>query len=121
MKKIYINDIITNIVIILVCISVPICFSLLSKGDEKNAVVSVDGEIIKEMPLSENGTLEVEGVIIEVDNGKARAVKSDCPDGLCVKTKEAQNVGDSIICVPNKVSVRIVGIDENEGADVVAG
>ena len=121
MKRIYINDIILNIIIILLCISVPICFSVLSKGDEKNAVVSVDGEIIKEMPLTENGTLDVEGVVIEVDNGTVRVVKSDCPDSLCVKMKKAQNVGDSIICVPNKVSVRIVGTCDDEGADVVAG
>ena len=121
MKRIYINDIITNIVIILVCISVPICFSLLSKGDEKKAEVSVDGEIIKEMPLTENGTLDVEGLVIKIENGKVRVVESDCPDRLCMKMKDVDNVGDSIICIPNKVSVRIVGIDENEGADVVAG
>jgi FlaA1/EpsC-like NDP-sugar epimerase len=35
--------------------------------------------------------------------------------------KMAENIGDSIICVPNKVSVRITGQENEKGADVVAG
>lgn len=120
MKKIYLNDIILNILIIIVCISVPICFSLFSADKEKSVVVSVDGKVVKEISLSENAVFEVNGVTVEIKDGKAKVTHSDCPDRLCMDMKKAENVGDSIICVPNKVSVKIIGTGEKE-ADVVAG
>lgn len=121
MKKLYINDTILNILIILLCISVPICLSVFAHDGKKTAIVSVDGEKVKEMPLSQNSSFYVEGMEIVVQNGKVNVTRSDCPDGLCMNMKHAEKVGDSIICVPNKVSVRIVGGDNEKGADVVAG
>ncbi len=120
MKRIYINDLILNIIIILLCIALPIVVSVMSKDDVKTALVSVDGQEVKQLPLSENACFGINGMTVEVRDGAANVTHSDCPDGLCVKMKEAKNVGDSIICVPNKVSVRIVGTGRGE-ADVVAG
>ena len=120
MKKIYLNDIILNILIILCCISVPICLSLFAGNDEKSVVVSVDGKVVKQLDLSEDEVFEINGVKVEIKDGTAKVTDSDCPDKLCMDMKKAKNVGDSIICVPNKVSVKIVGTGEKE-ADVVAG
>lgn len=120
-KKLYKNDIILNIIIIFLCISAPICLSLLAMNQEKTVVInSVDGGSF-EMSLDNDGLVEISGVVVAVEDGKAKVVKSDCPDGLCMKMKSAENVGDSIICVPNKVSVRIVGSGVKKGADVIAG
>lgn len=121
MKKLYLNDIILNILIILLCISVPICLSVFSKDDEKTAVVSYDGNEERRINLSEDFTYQTHGVEVTVENGRAYVSNSSCPDGLCMKMKPAENVGDSIICVPNKVSVRIAGNGVEKGADVVAG
>lgn len=120
MKKLYINDIILNILIILVCILVPICLSVFAKDDEKTAVISYDGNEERRINLSEDFTYQTHGVEVTVEEGRAFVSNTDCPDRLCMNMKDAQNVGDSIICVPNKVSVRIVG-GEKKGADVVAG
>ena len=121
MKKLYLNDIILNIIIILLCVSIPICLSVFSKDDEKTAVVSYDGNAERVINLSEDFTYQTHGVEVTVENGRAYVSNTNCPDRLCMKMKEAQNVGDSIICVPNKVSVRIVGMGAKKGADVVAG
>lgn len=120
-KKLYRNDIILNIIIIFLCISAPICLSLLAMNQEKTVVInSVDGGSF-EMSLDNDGLVEISGVTVVIKDGKARVTQSDCPDSLCVKMKYAENVGDSIICVPNKVSVRIVGSGVKKGADVIAG
>ncbi|MBO4951012.1 MAG: NusG domain II-containing protein [Clostridia bacterium] len=121
MKKLYLNDIILNILIIIFCISVPICLSVFAKDDEKTAVISHDGNEERRINLSEDFTYFTHGVEVTVEDGKAYVSNSSCPDRLCMKMKDAQNVGDSIICVPNKVSVRIVGKGAEKGADVVAG
>ena len=119
-RKLYLNDLILNILIILLCISVPICLSLFADDEEKSAVISADGKVVKELSLSEEAVFEINGVTVEIKDGTARVTHSDCPDGLCMDMKKAENVGDSIICVPNKVSVKISGTGEKE-ADVVAG
>jgi len=121
MKKLYLNDTILNIIIILLCISVPICLSVFAKDEEKTAVISYDGNTERVINLSEDFTYFTHGVEVTVENGKAYVSNTSCPDRLCMKMKDAENVGDSIICVPNRVSVRIVGHGENKGADVVAG
>ena len=121
MKKLYLNDLVLNILIILLCISVPICLSVLSEKGEKTAVISCDGNEERRVNLSEDFVYHTHGVEVTIEDGKAHVSKSSCPDGLCMKMKKAENVGDSIICVPNKVSVRIVSGEEMKGADVVAG
>lgn len=121
MKKTHRNDLILNIIIILLCISVPICLSVLSKDEVKTAVISYDGHEERRINLTEDFTYQTHGVEVTVENGVACVSATNCPDGLCMKMKHAENVGDSIICVPNKVSVRIVGNGEKKGADVVAG
>ena len=120
MKKIYRNDIILNIVIILVCIAVPIVLALVSQDEIKTAVISYDGNEERRISLSDDFTYNTHGVEITVTDGASYVSHTNCPDRLCMKMKRAQNVGDSIICVPNKVSVKIVGGKE-KGADVVAG
>ena len=121
MKKLYLNDLILNILIILLCISVPICLSVFSKEREKAVLVPYDGNAERVINLSEDFTYQTHGVEVTVENGKAFVSNTNCPDRLCMKMRDAENVGDSIICVPNKVSVRIVGNGEKKGADVIAG
>ena len=119
-KKIYINDIVLNFTILIVCIAVPVGTFFSTKNEERNVVISFDGENVAEMPLDEDAEFSINGVIVTVLDGRAFVKNSDCPDGLCLNMKHAKNVGDSIICIPNKVSVRISG-GENKGADVIAG
>ena len=121
MKKIYRNDLILNLIIILLCICTPIILSLTSKDSPKAVVISHDGDVERVVSLSENCSFHTHGVEITIENGKAYVSKTSCPDHLCMKMKKAENVGDSIICVPNKVSVRITGQENGKVADVVAG
>ena len=119
-KRLYRNDIILNLIIVVLCIAVPVCFAVFSDDESKLAVISVDGQEVESMPLEKDGTFSVNGLTVIVSENCAFITESDCPDKVCVDSKKASNVGDSIICVPNKVSVRIVGKEE-KGADVVAG
>ena len=121
MKKIYRNDLILNGVVVLICLAVPFILFFTGRGNEKTAVVSFDGKECYEVSLSENTKLSVNGVEITVSDGCAYVSHSSCPDRLCMKMKKAENNGDSIICVPNKVSVKIIGRPQDGGADIVAG
>ena len=121
MKKLYRNDLILNILIVLLCIALPAFLYFHGRNDEKYAVISCGGDVEKILPLNEDSTFSTHGVNITVQDGHCFVSSSSCPDGLCTKMKKAKNSGDSIICVPNRVSVKISGNAGEDGIDVIAG
>ena len=49
-------------------------------------------------------------VVVEQDEGgEVWLSEADCPNLLCVKTGKIRYAGQSIVCLPHKVAVRIVG------------
>ena len=95
----------------------------LMSGRGAQVRVSVDGEIVKTMPLSEDAECEIAGVggfnRLVIEGGEAYLSEADCPDHLCVKMGEICKSGQSIICLPHKVVVTVVGGDEEMPVDVV--
>lgn len=89
-----------------------------------NIRISVDGKIEKELPLDENTTYRVEGVqgynIVEIKDGYAHMQDGDCPDKLCVEHKRIHLTGETIVCLPHKLVVEIIGGEDRE-FDVVVG
>ncbi|MBR1714158.1 MAG: NusG domain II-containing protein [Treponema sp.] len=61
-----------------------------------------------EFALLEDGLHEVDGklgkTVFEVRHGKVRVLDSPCPNKTCV----AQGFSDAVVCLPNKVSIRVV-------------
>lgn len=85
------------------------------------AVLALDGKTVETVPLmqlSEARTYTINGTEITVSRDGARFASSPCPDKLCVKTGMVTRAGDSAVCLPQRVSVRLTG--EN-GADRVTG
>lgn len=77
--------------------------------------VRVDGEEFGCWPLSEDMTVEIDGTNqLVIEDGQADMVWADCPDKLCVRQRAISREGESIICLPNKVVVSVVGGEERE-------
>lgn len=82
------------------------------KGTE--AVIEQDGEVYRRVVLAdlkEPLTLEVNGAVIELDKDGAHFVSSPCPDKICVNKGIIKRSGESAVCLPQRVSVRIEGGD----------
>lgn len=88
------------------------------KDDGKLCKISVDGKIFGELSLSEDGELSLPGCILKVRDGKAFVENSDCPDKVCEKTGKISKNGETIVCIPNRISIDISGESEN---DIIAG
>ncbi len=75
------------------------------------AVVEVDGVEIASFPLSEDGVFPLNGGTntLEILDGKARMLHAECPDKLCVKMGWVRFSGQSLVCLPEHLVVRIVG------------
>ena len=120
MKK---TDIILAVVAIIAAASIWLFYSA-GANHGLTAVVTVDGEVRAEMPLDENGEVAIDTVwgynIVHTENGQAFVTEADCRDQICVDHKKIEKVGETIVCLPHKMVVEIVGEGEAE-ADMVVG
>ncbi|MBC7319851.1 NusG domain II-containing protein [bacterium] len=81
------------------------------RGD--TVLIQVNGRDSLRLSISENKIVEVSGPlgvsIIEINNGKVRMLSSPCPDKLCVKEGYINKSGQVIVCVPNRIVIKIEG------------
>ena len=107
------GDWIAVILVILMAVSTFLCF--LPKDATDDAVVVQiykDGTLIKECNLNVNETFVVEGEYVNtvtIKDGKIGITESNCPGIDCVHSGLIGTVGRSIVCLPNKVEIRITG------------
>ncbi|HCX63886.1 MAG TPA: NusG domain II-containing protein [Eubacteriaceae bacterium] len=84
---------------------------------ELKMVVSVNGEILEEIPITESTDEEIlvetaSGTNkIRIHEGQVEIYEADCPDQVCVKTMPASQPGDMIVCLPHQVIVEILPND----------
>jgi hypothetical protein len=80
------------------------------------AIVEVDGDISCRLDLSVDTQRTVHGPLgettIQVRRGQVRVTDSPCPHKICVRTGWIDRAGRMIVCVPNRVVVRIEGEGE---------
>lgn len=88
------------------------------------AVITVDNKQVHTMKLTDNAEYNV--VIndtvantVVVENGYVYVKAASCPDKICQHHKKINKKGESIVCLPNKMVVRINGADSNEEIDGV--
>ena len=95
------------------------------KKQGETVVIKVDGNVVKQLALKNDTEFDVSGYqggmnhIVIQDNAVYMS-DADCPDKLCVHQGKIQYAGQSIICLPNKVSVTIEDEQDKNGVDAVA-
>ncbi len=108
------------IIVILLCLLI---IFLRNGNNGKSAIISINGKTAAVIPLSkESEHFSVKGadnIFFTVHNGCIYVDSSDCTDKICMKTGKINKCGESIICLPKKVSVTIS--DSTENADVIVG
>ena len=84
-------------------------------------IVTPDGS--KEYSLEQEQTIPVEsnGITLEIviSDGAAFVKESNCPDGVCRASKRISKSGESILCAPAGVTLKVKGGQAN--VDFVAG
>lgn len=85
------------------------------------AVVEVGGQTVGEYALDTDGTFVLNGGTntLVIENGAAYIIRSDCPDHTCERTGRVRYVGQSIVCLPNRLSVTVRGNGEG-GVDLIS-
>lgn len=90
------------------------------------ALVYQDSTLLKTIPLGSDGTYNIvsstdyfgEGFnSLTVSDGSIYVDSADCPDKLCVSQGKISRDGESILCLPHHIIVRV----EGGGGDTVDG
>ena len=109
------------IVAIALLLSLAILLAInLTKKEGAVAVVEINGVVAGEYSLSRDGVYPLNGGTntLVIENGTARLIESNCPDHTCEKTGKVQYVGQTIVCLPNRLVIRFVG---EQTIDAVVG
>ena len=76
------------------------------------AVIQNSDGFYQVLSLGEDATVTVTGSlgtnIIEVANGRVRCLESDCSNQTCVKQGWVSGRGQTVVCLPHKLIVRVV-------------
>ncbi len=119
-------DIIVISVILVIAI-ISLSFILIFREEGDSVVVSVDGVTVGKYPLNVNATYNLSGItateenpitnVLVIENGVAYLVDANCPDKTCVTRGKIRYVGQSRTCLPNMLTVKIVG-ESDSGVDI---
>lgn len=86
----------------------------LAMPEGKYASVELDGNVIASYPLNTDIRVSIPSEhdhinVLVIEDGKASIESADCPDKLCVKQRPVSKAGETIICLPHKLIIRIEG------------
>lgn len=84
-------------------------------------IIEVNGEVQEEINLLEIEkpfTIKVENGedynIVQVEQGGIRIIEATCPDKDCIKVGTLDAPGEVSACLPNKVTVRVIGTNNDD-------
>ncbi len=96
-----------------------------SAAENSFAVISYrDGRASETYSLSSDREIPIQcgqySMLILIEDGKVSVAESNCPDGICIKTGKISKIGETLVCAPAGVSVKIVSTVK-EGIDAFIG
>lgn len=108
------------VLILAVLAAAVLLFFLYLPGDSAGAVRIVSDSAVRTVPLDRTESYAVSSgghsLTVSVENGSVRVTQSSCPGGDCMHTGAISRAGQSIVCMPGRVVVKIIG-EESADAD----
>ena len=108
----------SDIIVISVILAFALLFILFFEVTKKEGTfveVTQGGEVIGKYSLLSDGVYTLNGGTNEltIEGGVAYMSYSDCPDHTCENTGKLRHVGQTIICLPNDLTVTVVGVADD--------
>ena len=96
-------------------------FITLTRKEGAAVEITVDGDVVATYSLFKNGEYELNGGTntLVIENGVAYMDYSSCPDHVCGRKGKIRYAGQTIVCLPNKLTVTIVG-ETDESVDFMS-
>ena len=108
--------------VMLAALLLAVFFLLPRGGGQVKVRIFLGGKLIEEMPLEQDAEYTVRGEYtnhILVRDGRVSVAESDCPGEDCVHSGWISRPGRSVVCLPNKMEVRLEGREDDDRVDAV--
>ncbi len=110
------NDVLLIAVLIVLSLSALVVFGLCKKSGQSVSVL-VDGKEMYSLPLNKDSQTEIKSKngsnTLVIQNGCAYITDASCPDKICQKHQKISRSGETIVCLPNRVTVRVTSQTAN--------
>lgn len=84
------------------------------------AVVRLEGEVLGRYPLGTDARIPIESEggynLLVIQDGQAYMEEADCPHGLCLREGRISRTGETLTCLPHKLTATIEG-DKDDAPD----
>lgn len=85
-----------------------------------SVVVFVNGKEVASYSLEVDAEIPINEINkIKIDESKVSMIWANCPNQLCVQQRTISKVGETIVCLPNKVVIEVQGNGEKIQIDGV--
>lgn len=98
------NDIILLVTLVFLSLGVILFWP---KNNGETVEIYKEGALLMSLDIKTDGEWDIGGLTVVVKNKEAYVINATCPDKVCQNTKAIKNKGESIICVPAKIVVKI--------------
>lgn len=89
--------------------------SIQINGTEVKRIIYDKKIIGKEYPIESEFGFN----LLEIGDEKVRVIEASCPDKIDVKQGYISRIGETIVCLPNRMVIEIKGIDIEEEIDIM--
>lgn len=99
-------------------------YGMAGRGKAASVQIWQDGALQGEYTLAQDREIVVEGRYhntVQIQNGRVCILDSDCPGQDCVKSGWHKDAGRSIVCLPNRLELRLMGGEGEPEIDGVTG
>ncbi len=106
------NDFLLIATVLALALALYLIFTFGGTGGN-TVVIIVNGQRTNTYPLSENTEFTVGDEASDVFNnvvikdGEVFISEASCPDGVCVSHRAVSKVGETVVCLPNRLVVEI--------------
>ncbi len=103
------NDLILIGVLVMIAVISLVLFFTLSEKDNLTVLIYENNELIYQGDMKEEKEITCHQVTIQIQKDGVYVSQSNCKDQICVHQGKISRSGQTIICLPNQVVVRLEG------------
>ena len=108
------GDVVILILALLLC-AAPLLMLLPTPSVPTRAVVRQNGAVLCTLPLKADAEKEIlspDGSgfnLVRVQSGTVCIADADCPDRACVRTGAISRAGETLVCLPHRLTITLEG------------